>query len=194
MLISKTFGVIKKVNFGYGMFTYLNTQHFNCIWTYIRSWGTSLVPGKFFLNQTGKSSPIAFVTVIQSTAANSICVCEFVCVYVCVQSGFVGWNGEPLVSGWLEGKSVGLARALSHGTCDSPVPTHQRQSVPAGDFISSCLCQPCGISLTKIWRPGSFQTKGHAWRPSEVLFCLISDEWSMVTLLFFFCLRGKSFT
>lgn len=115
-------------------------------------------------------------------------LCMRICVrvYVCVQSGFVGWNGEPLVSGWLEGKSVGLARALSHGTCDSPVPTHQRQSVPAGDFISSCLCQPCGISLTKIWRPGSFQTKGHAWRPSEVLFCLISDEWSMVTLLFFF--------
>lgn len=44
----------------------------------------SLVPGKFFLNQTGKSSPIAFVTVIQSTAANSICVCGFVCECMCV--------------------------------------------------------------------------------------------------------------
>lgn len=105
----------------------------------------------------------------------------------------MGWNGEPLVSGWLEGKSVGLARALSHGTCDSSVPTHQRQSVPAGAFISSCLCQPCGISLTKIWRPGSFQTKGHAWRPSEILFCLISDEWNMVTLLLFRFERKESF-
>lgn len=98
--------------------------------------------------------------------------------YVCVCVFRVALWAEMeslLVSGWLEGKSVGLARALSHGTCDSPVPTHQRQSVPAGAFVSPCQCQPCGISLTEIWRSGSIQTKSLAWWP-VVLFWGISDE------------------
>lgn len=139
---------------------------------------------RFFLTlKTRKSSRIAFVTVIQWA----------VLLHVYVQCGFVGWNGEPLVSGWLEGKSVGLARALSHETCDSPVPTHQRQSVPAGAFISCCLCQPCGISLTKIWKPGSFQTKGHVWHDGLQKYCSASFQINGIWWHFSF-LSNSAFT